>query len=189
VNRVARQEIILFAVIVAFGVVGRWLQPQWNFTPTAALTLFAGYMFRSSMAACLAPLAILAISNLVLPTHNNAGEMAAVYACFLVPVALGGMLRRKFTLPRFAASALAPSLIFFIVTNLVVWIYRRGTVYDDSFAGLLDCYGAALLFFRWMLAGDVFFTAAIFGAYALAVSSAFRRAARVTVKAHRPKSD
>jgi hypothetical protein len=189
VNRVARQEIILFAVIVAFGVVGRWLQPQWNFTPTAALTLFAGYMFRSSMAACLAPLAILAISNLVLPTHNNAGEMAAVYACFLVPVALGGMLRRKFTLPRFAASALAPSLIFFIVTNLVVWIYRRGTVYDDSFAGLLDCYGAAILFFRWMLAGDVFFTTAIFGAYALAASPAFRRAARVTVKARWPKSD
>jgi hypothetical protein len=177
VNRVARQEIILFAVIVAFGVVGRWLQPQWNFTPTAALALFAGYIFRSCSAACLAPLAILAISDLVLPTHTNPGEMAAVYACFLVPVALGAVLRRKFTLPRFAASAIAPSVIFFIITNFVVWLYRRGTVYDDSFAGLLDCYAAALLFFRWMLAGDALFAAAIFGAFALAASPAFRRAA------------
>ncbi len=188
-NRIARQEVILFAVIVVFGVVGRWLQPQWNFTPTAALALFAGYMFRSSKAACLAPLAILGVSDLVLPTHNNAGEMAAVYACFLVPVALGGLLRRRFTLPRFAASALVPNLIFFIVTNLVVWMYRRGTVYDDSFAGLLDCYGSAILFFRWMLAGDLVFTAAIFGAYALAASPAFRRAARVAVETNRPKSD
>jgi Family of unknown function (DUF6580) len=182
VNRVARQELWLFAAIVAFGVLGRWLQPQWNFTPTAALALFAGYMFRHRGAACLAPLAILAISDLILPTHNNAGEMAAVYACFLAPAALGGLLRRKFTWPRLAASSLAPSVIFFVVTNFVVWLYRRGTVYDDSLAGLLDCYAAAILFFRWMLAGDVFFAAAIFGAYALAVSPAFRRAERVKVE-------
>jgi hypothetical protein len=182
VNRVTRQELWLFAAIVAFGVLGRWLQPQWHFTPTAALALFAGYMFRHRGVACLAPLAILAISDLILPTHNNAGEMAAVYACFLAPVALGGLLRRKFTWPRLATSALLPSVTFFIVTNFVVWLYRRGTVYDDSFAGLMDCYAAALLFFRWMLAGDVFFTAALFGAYALAVSPAFRRAERVKVE-------
>jgi hypothetical protein len=181
VNRVARQELWLFAAIVAFGVLGRWLQPQWNFTPTAALAIFSGYIFCNRGVACLAPLSILTLSDLILPTHNNAGEMAAVYACFLVPAALGSLLQGKFTWPRLAASALAPSVIFFVVTNFVVWLYRRGTVYDDSFAGLLDCYAAAALFFRWMLAGDVFFTAAIFGAYALAASPVFRRAERVTV--------
>jgi hypothetical protein len=74
---------------------------------------------------------------------------------------------------------LASSVLFFLITNFAVWLYRRGEVYADSWAGLLACYEAGLLFFRWMLVGDLFFAAVVFGSYALAVSSVGRRAIRI----------
>jgi hypothetical protein len=185
VKRDARIEWLLFTLLVAFGVLGRWFQVQWNVTPTAALALFAGFLFAQRRAAWLVPVVILAVSNAWLERpYNHAGEMLAVYGSFLIPVALGGLVRRRFTAARVASCALASSVLFFLITNFAVWLYRRGDAYADSFAGLLACYEAGLLFFRWMLAGDLFFAAVTFGTYALATSSVLRRAIRVPVRRH-----
>ena len=46
------QDLLVFALLVAIGVAGRWGQPEWCFTPTAAAAIFAGYYFsRVSIAA------------------------------------------------------------------------------------------------------------------------------------------
>jgi hypothetical protein len=172
----------VFAVLVAFGVLGRRFQPEWNFTPTAALALFSGFFFTDRRVAWLLPIAILAASNLWLDSYNHAGEMLAVYGSFLIPVALGALMRRRFTFARVAVSSIASSVLFFLITNSAVWLYRRGDAYVDSLAGLIACYNAGLIFFRWMLAGDLFFAAAIFGTYALATSPIFRRLARERIK-------
>jgi hypothetical protein len=108
--------------------------------------------------------------------------MLAVYGSFLIPAALGGFVRRRFTAVRVLSYTLASSVLFFLSTNFAVWLYRRGEVYADSLAGLLACYEAGLLFFRWMLAGDLFFAVAIFGTYALATSTFLRRMARVPIE-------
>jgi hypothetical protein len=179
VKRDARTDWLLFAVLVSFGVLGRWFQVQWNVTPTAALALFAGYLFAQGRIALLVPLATLAISNLLLEPHHHLGEMAAVYLSFLIPVAFSGLIRRRFTAARIAFCTVIPSVLFFLITNFAVWLYRRGDAYADSFAGLIDCYAAGLPFFRWMLAGDLFFAAAIFGSYALATGPLFHRLVRV----------
>ena len=182
VKHKARTQWLLFAVLVVFGVLGRRFQPEWNFTPTAALALFGGFFFADRRAAWLLPLAILAVSNIWLRSYNHAGEMLAVYVSFLIPVALGGLMRRRFALSRVAISTVTSSVLFFLITNFAVWLYRRGDAYADSLAGLFACYNAGLLFFRWMLAGDLFFAAAIFGTYALATSPIFRRLARERIE-------
>ena len=41
-KREAQIEWLLFAVIVSFGVLGRWFQVQWNVTPTASPLTIAG---------------------------------------------------------------------------------------------------------------------------------------------------
>jgi hypothetical protein len=182
VKRDARIEWLLVAAMVAFGVLGRWLQPQWNVTPTAALALFAGFLFAKTRTAVLVPLAILAISNLLLDRYDHWGEMLAVYSAFLIPVALSSLVRRRFTAPRVALCSIASSTLFFLITNFAVWLYRRGDAYADSLAGLVACYEAGLLFFRWMLVGDLAYSVAIFGVYALAASPVFRRRVRVRVE-------
>jgi uncharacterized protein DUF6580 len=182
VKRNDRMEWLLAAILVGFGVFGRWFQVQWNVTPTAALALFAGFWFSRRTTGALVPLAILAISNMLLESYNYLGEMIAVYTSFLIPVALGGLIRRRFTAARVVCCTVASSVMFFVITNFAVWLYRRGEVYADSWSGLVACYDAGLLFFRWMLAGDLFYAALIFGAYALATSTVFERAVRVPVE-------
>jgi hypothetical protein len=182
VKRVLRTELLLLIVLVSFGVLARRYQVLWNVTPTAALALFAGFLFTQRKLAYLVPLGILAVGNLFLPSHHSTGEMLAVYGSFLIPVALGTLVRRRFTFARVAICTLASSVLFFLITNFAVWLYRRGEAYADSWAGLLACYEAGLLFFRWMLAGDLFFAAVIFGSYALAASHLGRRVARVPVR-------
>ena len=36
-------DLSVFALLIAIGVAGRWGQPQWCFTPTAAAAIFAGF--------------------------------------------------------------------------------------------------------------------------------------------------
>lgn len=42
-NRTSNRELLVFALLLAFGVVGRWAQPQWNFTPLTAVTAMGAY--------------------------------------------------------------------------------------------------------------------------------------------------
>ncbi len=110
--------------------------------------------------------------------------MALVYGTLALPVAFRGWLRRAFTfdgtrrsqtavsLAGLFTSGLLSSVLFFVITNFGVWC-RFGT-YDRSLAGLMHCYVAAIPFFRYTVAGDLFFSVMLFGSYALAVSLARR---------------
>ena len=39
------QDLLVFFLLIAIGVAGRWGQPEWCFTPTAAAAIFAGLYF------------------------------------------------------------------------------------------------------------------------------------------------
>ena len=47
------------------------------------------------------------------------------------------------------------------MSNFAVWAFQSD--YEKSWAGLVHCYSVAVPFFRWMLAGDIFYLAVIFG--------------------------
>ena len=108
--------------------------------------------------------------------------MVLVYGMLAVPGVLRGWLRQTFVLGRGRLSArLAPlagllscsllsSVLFFVVTNFGVWL--GFATYETSWAGLCECYVAAIPFFRYTLAGDLFFAIVLFGSYALALSLA-----------------
>ena len=169
-------QAVVFCLLVAIGVVGRWGQPDWCFTPMAAVTLFAGYYFARRLTALMVPLSVMAISDTLLPAYDRLGVMLAVYAILLMPVLLGGVLRRKMTFGRMAASVTLPATTFWLVSNFAVWCFRD--MYPHTGAGLLTCYAAAIPFFRNMLVGDLFYVTLIFGSYVLATSAASAKAAR-----------
>ncbi|TWT88767.1 hypothetical protein Mal64_22550 [Pseudobythopirellula maris] len=169
--RARSTEIAVFALLVAIGVAGRWGQPDWCVTPLAAVGLFAGRYFASRSVAMLVPLTAMLVSDLALPAYANRGVMLAVYAAMVLPPLLGRLLRndrlsRPAWLGRLAAGAVAPSVVFFLVTNFAYW--SLGSLYPHTGAGLMACYAAAVPFFRAMLTGDVVYTALVFGAAMLA---------------------
>ena len=62
-NQESRREAFVFFLLLAFGIVGRWAQPAWNFTPLAAVTAMGAYYFRGWLPAILLPARMLAMSN------------------------------------------------------------------------------------------------------------------------------
>lgn len=163
-------DILVFLLLVSIGVAGRWAQPEWCFTPTAAATVFAGWYFARLGVAALVPIAILGISDLALESHDNWGVMFFTYAVMTVPVLLGRWLRtsegRTNTAVRLAICGLLPATIFWLVSNFAVWAFQ--SEYEKNWAGLVQCYWMAVPFFRWMLAGDVVYLALLLGCALLA---------------------
>jgi hypothetical protein len=153
------QDVLVFALLVAIGVTGRWGQPQWAVTPTAAAAIFAGFYFSRTAIAFMVPIAILAISDLLLPAYNSVPVMIATYAIMTLPVWFGRMMRGEnrvaATAWKIALCGLVPATAFFVVSNLAVWAFQSD--YEKSLAGLMECYAAAVPFYRWMLAGDIFY--------------------------------
>jgi hypothetical protein len=164
-------DLCVFLLLISIGVAGRWNQPEWCFTPTAAAAIFAGFYFSRAAIAVLVPLAILAISDLVLPAYNNVPVMIATYAVMSAPVWLGRMLRERpsgwaAAALRWAVCGILPATLFFLVSNFAVWAFQSD--YEKSLLGLARCYWFAVPFYRWMLAGDVFYIAILFSCWALA---------------------
>lgn len=164
------RDSLVFLLLVSIGVAGRWAQPQWCFTPTAAATIFAGWYFARLRVAVFVPIAILGISDLALESHDSLGVMLVTYAVMAVPMFLGRWLHnsegRASTAVRLAVCGLLPATLFWLVTNFAVWAFQSN--YAKTWSGLMQCYWMAVPFFRWMLAGDVFYLAVLLGCAAIA---------------------
>ena len=164
------QDLLVFALLIAIGVAGRWGQPEWCVTPTAAAAIFAGLYFSRVAIAVLVPIAILAISDLLLPAYNSIPVMIATYAVMIVPVWFGRSQRgghpRWLAASRWMLFGLLPATLFYLVSNFAVWAFQSD--YEKSLSGLAHCYWAAVPFYRWMLTGDIFYLTVLLGCLAIA---------------------
>ena len=134
-----------------------------NFSPIDAMALFSGAYLGRRQIAFIAPLAALLLSDAVLGFYHG---MATVYASVAMIVALGWGLSQRRSPLRVAVAAVAGSIIFFVTTNLGMWLFSG--IYPVTYAGLVACYAAALPFFQNTVAGDLFYAVLLFGGFALA---------------------
>lgn len=158
----------LFALIV-LAVVSRLLPHPPNFVFLGALGLFAGCHFRG-IAAILVPLVALLISDTIGHFASISGMgfydpvvMATVYAGIAASGLIGMTLRNRHSAGRVVTASLACSATFFLLSNFGVW---ASGMYSASFTGLVACYSAALPFFQYTLAGDLFYATLTFGSVA-----------------------
>jgi hypothetical protein len=146
--------------IVMLGACARLLPHPWNFTPLIAIGLFAGSQARFAATGALTTLSALALSDAVMGFYPG---FWYVYGAALIPVLLGRLIRNRSGVLPMIATALGSSVSFFLVTNFMVW--ATGTLYPHSTAGLAACFAAGIPFFQNQLAGDAFYTVALFGGY------------------------
>ncbi|MBN1852765.1 MAG: hypothetical protein JW829_08570 [Pirellulales bacterium] len=180
-------DMAVFILLLAIGIFGRWGQPAWAFTPIAAVAIFSGFYFGFRFVSVLVPLAILGISDFMLPAYGSRGVMFVLYVAMTAPVALGWYLRRPARgLARIACWSmvgLMPAILFYLTTNWAVWFFQGAALgYAPSLEGLLACYAMAIPFFRMMLAGDIVYLGVLFGAYAVAARFAPSRLRPVPVR-------
>ena len=153
--------LVLLAAIVAAAALRLVPHPP-NFTPVGAMALFSGAFLGRRALAFVAPLAALLLSDVVLGFYAG---MATVYLATALAVLVGWTLSRRQGVLRIAGAALASSIMFFVVTNFGMWL--SSGFYPRTSAGLADCYVAAIPFFQNSVAGDLFYTAILFGGFAL----------------------
>ena len=154
----------VFCSLVGLAVVTRLLMIQPNFHAVTAAALLAGFYFRGRAVAALVPLVAMTASDWFIGGYAKE-VMITVYLAMVLPIAFRSLLRARLTPVRVAGSAVVASLAFFLVTNAAVW--HAGIWYPRGWDGLVRCYTLGLPFLANALAGDLLFSAALFGAYAL----------------------
>ena len=158
-------RLLLALVIVVIAAALRIAPHPWNFTPVGAMALFSGAIIKDRRLAFAFPLLALFAGDLFVGFYKL-GLMILVYASFLLSVLIGRWLQNHRTALRISASTLLGAAQFFLVTNFAAWWLLNS--YPKTSAGLAACYLAGLPFFWNTLAGDAFYCAVFFGAFALA---------------------
>ena len=139
-----------------------------NFAPLAAIALCAAAYFPAKYKFTV-PMIALLISDVVLNIHYGFSLLSPFvlshYLGFALVGCLGLLLQNRRSLKTLLPASIAGSLIFYIVTNLVSWLFDPG--YVKNFTGLVQALTVGLpaysstptwIFFRNSLLSDLFFT-------------------------------
>ena len=153
-------DLALVAFLIGLDVVARLVPHAPGFLPIAASALFAGRMLRVPAFAPVVPVAAMVLSALALGADDWRVSLIVTVAISLP--ALVGIVSRRWPGIAATAAVMAPcSLAFFVLSNFAVWAFSG--MYSLDFAGLTQCYVAALPFLQNTVAGDLFWTAVLFG--------------------------
>ena len=160
----------LIVGLIVLALVGRLIPHPDNFTPMLAVALFGGAMLPGRMAYVI-PLVAMFLSDLLMG-HSITWMTPVIYACFALGTGLGQWLGRGRTWGKTGLVALAGSFLFYVVTNFAVWmisdgLYPHTLLYPQTLDGLIQCYFMALPFFRNDIAGNVLWSAMLFGLFDL----------------------
>jgi hypothetical protein len=142
-----------------------WLS---NLAPLAAIALCAAAYFPKRYKFTV-PMIALLISDVVLNIHYGFSLLspfvASHYLGFALVGGLGLLLQNRASFKTLLPASIAASVIFYVVTNTVSWVFDPG--YVKNFGGLLQALTVGLpaysatptwMFFRNTILSDLFFT-------------------------------
>jgi len=160
--------LIILAALIVLGVAGRLLPHPPNFTPMAAIALFAGFIFVKRYMAIVAIIVTMLLCDFfafgsLSVSWFGSKSMFVVYLALLFPIVFKNFLQKKLSVLKIAGAALASSVVFFIATNFAVWAFSP--MYAKTLEGLIFCYTMAIPFFQNTVAGNLVWSGVIFGAY------------------------
>lgn len=170
---------MFYFALILVAIASRFLPHPPNVACLGAIGMFAG-CYCSGRIAWLVPAAILLCSDTIGQLVGVAGlgfyspiTMVCVYGAATLAVPVGRLISRtqgsqsRYGGFKFAGSVAGGSLIastlFFLVSNFGVW---ASGWYPATGEGLISCYVAAIPFYGYTIAGDLFFSAIAFGGFA-----------------------
>ncbi len=168
---------MLAYLFVVLAVAVRFMPHPWMFTPVVGALLFFGA--RGPRRQLWIPFALLATSDVVLTklvySYPFSWDHYVTFAWYAAVIWLGTRLGAKTKWIPVVGAALASSVSFYLITNLVAWAWLD--MYPKNLSGVVESYVAALPFFRHAVVGDLIFTVAMFAAPMAvhALSGAFGR--------------
>ena len=101
------------------------------------------------------------VTDLIIGLH---GVVLYTWGAFIVIGYMGMFLRERRTVPVIFTATVFSALIFFVISNLGVWI----AWYPHTWEGFTTCYIKAVPFLRNTLTANLIFSFVLFGSYELA---------------------
>lgn len=197
-NNKINLQFIIVALMIVVAAISRLIPHPPNFTPIGGMALFGAAYFAKKYWAFIIPIFALWFSDLLMNNTIYSQYYEGftwfgyinmwVYIPMILITLFGIQFLKKIKPIKLIGAAFAASIIFFLVSNFGVWM--TGLTYPKTFAGLIACYGAGIpfisnfngaehFFFLNTVAGDLFYTAALFGSYELIKSIALKPATSV----------
>ena len=167
--KINRQLIVFTIILVVLQTACKFLlapKLDWSgFSPFIAIALFSGFIMKERNMSFLLPLLALFISDAIIHILylNNQFDFAGFYTgqwknyLLLLAVTLIGWLVKGKNYPSLLGGVIAGPLVYFLVSNFLVWQATTEAVYAKSFGGLMNCYEAALPFYRNSLIATLLF--------------------------------
>ena len=165
------KRILIVSAIIIGAALTRLIPHPMNFAPLGAMALFgSAYLSRNGVGLFATMMAWfisdLLLNNFVYATSGftlfTQGSFF-IYGSIVLIYFLGKGLLKEVTMPKMLAGSLGASVIFFVLSNLGVWLSGQG--YPLTMGGLVACYTIALPFFQNTLIGDLFYALVLFLIY------------------------
>lgn len=120
-------KFLLITALIAVAVIFRIIPHPFNFTPVVAIALFGGAKFSDKKWAVLIPVISMFIGDIFLSLMNHYmlfhDTIFFVYGSILLIIFLGRNLQGKLNVGKTALFTLAASILFFVITNIGVWLF------------------------------------------------------------------
>jgi hypothetical protein len=161
-------------LLIALVTICRLVPHEWNLVAVGAVALYAGARLPRRWAWAV-PIGAMILADVVLDWGHADRPILSVsrltiYGTYIAIAFLGLLARRArgWSAPlTLGGLSLGASALFFLTTNFAEWVAGPLPLYPHTWAGLSECYVAAIPFFGGTLKADLVGTALLFGADAL----------------------
>ncbi|MFY0253374.1 DUF6580 family putative transport protein [Chitinophaga sp. 30R24] len=156
------------------------MSPIAMFSPVGAMALFSGASFSQKWKSYAFPLLTLFISDVILMQVFHKEYAAGLlykgwiwnYASFVLMVLLGQLLIKKASVGNIVVASFSAALIHFLVSNFGVWVSGSTDIttnlpYTRDIAGLTKCYIMGIPYMKYLLVGNLIYSAIFFGSFEL----------------------
>lgn len=166
-------RLTMIAGIILIGASCRVVPHPHYVGPLTGIGLFAGAYLPEKKRAVALCLGSIFLSDIVLGFHKLT---PIVYGSIVLTICIGSWLHSRLSPLMVLAAAITGSSVFFLVTNMGVWVLQgcgwgEEAVHPLTFEGLMAVYAAGLPYFYRAMIGDLLYTALFFGGFAIASRS------------------
>ncbi len=142
--------------------------PQFN--ALLATAAFMGFVIRDTKWAVAAALLMMIVSDMILGSYDILTTLVNYAA--IVAIVLMTRYMATYSLRNAFMSSLVAPVLFFLISNLGVFLFSVPQLYPHTATGLIDCYMMAVPFARGTVLGTLLYGAIYYVAYHKAIANA-----------------
>ncbi len=161
--------ILLVLLLIAFTIGTRYIHidglPQFN--ALLASAAFMGFVIKDTKWAVLSAILMMIVSDMLLGSYDILSTLVNYGA--IISIVLFTSRLKTYSIKNTAIAALVSPILFFIISNLGVFLFSVPQMYPHTLAGFIDCYIMAIPFAKGTFIASFLYSALYYVAYHKAI--------------------